>query len=731
MRPLFPAAAFAVSLLAMIAGPPRALAAAPTWDYVYFPDTLPEDAPAGAWGTDHDPGQEPTLVGGRLSFNPNSNAKFYYRDDTLDPNFPTSTLTFEWKSETMDAGYYDMGVYGGHADATDLIFDGFVSGQQVLEYFAFYNSGYEDLPVALGKGAHTYRIVKHLSRADLYIDGELRSTRPTNGLPLYEIYLHVASFYEDPPYYTALWDHVAYTRGAYTPAELPSPARGGSDTEPPAAVADLRGVSASTNTVTLAWTAPGDDADTGTATSYDVRFTTTGPITADAEFNAATQADGEPAPQAAGSAQTFTLAGLAPGTTYYFALKTADEANNASALSNSPAARTQGGLELAALSPVNQDATVTKPLATALTVKVTEAGVPKSSVTVRWEFVGFPTGTAGQMLLEAVGFASTATVGAREGLTNADGEAAVSLKLGNLTGVYIVSATVMGAAPVQFRATGKVFLGIALSMPSISPLLRDGVVRAGNKLDVTVTAFGVGGATDTVTNYPVILRSTSMALSGGHDHEEGHRPAGVFVVGGSTVTSGITGADGRFAAVYRSSWTGGFEVVTASAAADAMVVSTSTIIPVKVIDQDGFDLVDIATLPLPFLRLTGNTGTTSYKKCLGRPIRHASNHWTSAETLSRAAGALIEFNNETGIRVGVNDMSLSSGGLFDICGNWRPGHACHRDGNSIDIDKSGLSKAQIAKLTAKMRKHGGERVKEPSLHYQFRGRENCFGAGGL
>lgn len=98
-------------------------------------------------------------------------------------------------------------------------------------------------------------------------------------------------------------------------------------------------VSALTDTtVTLAWTAVGDDSLTGTATTYDVRWSTS-PITATgwASANAAT---GEPAPAAPGSAQSFTVTGLSRQVTYYFAAKVADEAGNWSALSNVPSVTT-------------------------------------------------------------------------------------------------------------------------------------------------------------------------------------------------------------------------------------------------------------------------------------------------------------------------------------------------------------------------------------------------------
>ena len=84
--------------------------------------------------------------------------------------------------------------------------------------------------------------------------------------------------------------------------------------------------------VTLRWTAPGDDGSVGTAAQYDVRYSTSA-ITAN-NWNSATQVTGEPAPKVAGSAESFTINSLTANTTYYFAVKTADEATNWSGLSN-------------------------------------------------------------------------------------------------------------------------------------------------------------------------------------------------------------------------------------------------------------------------------------------------------------------------------------------------------------------------------------------------------------
>ena len=118
-----------------------------------------------------------------------------------------------------------------------------------------------------------------------------------------------------------------YVTVNYTPA----------DTTAPSAVTLATGTLTDTS-IQLTWTAPGDDAGSGTASTYDIRYSTSA-ITA-GNWGSATQVSGEPAPQAASSSESFTVTGLDPNTTYYFAIKTADEVPNWSAISNSPSATT-------------------------------------------------------------------------------------------------------------------------------------------------------------------------------------------------------------------------------------------------------------------------------------------------------------------------------------------------------------------------------------------------------
>ncbi|MEJ2720734.1 MAG: S8 family serine peptidase, partial [bacterium] len=112
------------------------------------------------------------------------------------------------------------------------------------------------------------------------------------------------------------------------------------DTIPPAEVTDLAAGGATSNSLTLTWTATGDDGYNWTADAYDVRYSLA-PIDG-SNFDTATEAAGEPEPGPPGSAEEFTVGGLTFGQTYYFALKVIDGRGNASDVSNSPSGTTLG-----------------------------------------------------------------------------------------------------------------------------------------------------------------------------------------------------------------------------------------------------------------------------------------------------------------------------------------------------------------------------------------------------
>jgi len=112
------------------------------------------------------------------------------------------------------------------------------------------------------------------------------------------------------------------------------------DSIPPSPISDLAVIGTEGSRITLSWIATGDDSNTGTASSYDVRYSLS-PIDS-INFNSATQTLGEPNPKPAGLPDTFMVRGLDFSTPYYFAIKALDEWGNSSGVSNSPSGTTLG-----------------------------------------------------------------------------------------------------------------------------------------------------------------------------------------------------------------------------------------------------------------------------------------------------------------------------------------------------------------------------------------------------
>jgi hypothetical protein len=85
-------------------------------------------------------------------------------------------------------------------------------------------------------------------------------------------------------------------------------------------------------TISISWTAPGDDSTFGRADHYAIKYSVT-PID-DSNWNQADSVADPPVPVDGGQPQTFLVTGLYPGAFYYLAIKTYDEAGNVSPISN-------------------------------------------------------------------------------------------------------------------------------------------------------------------------------------------------------------------------------------------------------------------------------------------------------------------------------------------------------------------------------------------------------------
>ncbi|MBN1559563.1 Ig-like domain-containing protein [candidate division KSB1 bacterium] len=114
-----------------------------------------------------------------------------------------------------------------------------------------------------------------------------------------------------------------------------------SDTTPPAKITTLAAGSPTSTSITLTWTAVGDDGNSGTAASYDIRRSKNN-ILSESDFANATKVAG-PSPKTAGASETFAVSGLEAATKYFFAIKAIDEASNAGIMSSSASATTLEG----------------------------------------------------------------------------------------------------------------------------------------------------------------------------------------------------------------------------------------------------------------------------------------------------------------------------------------------------------------------------------------------------
>lgn len=127
----------------------------------------------------------------------------------------------------------------------------------------------------------------------------------------------------------------ANTGGNYSSAEQGT--SGMKDIIPPSEVIDISVSVITDRSVTLNWTAPGDDNDNGRAKQYEIKYSTS-PITKE-NWDKVTHAI-IAEPKKAGNAESFSISNLEPNKNYYFAIKTKDEANNWSEISSLLVAKT-------------------------------------------------------------------------------------------------------------------------------------------------------------------------------------------------------------------------------------------------------------------------------------------------------------------------------------------------------------------------------------------------------
>jgi len=104
------------------------------------------------------------------------------------------------------------------------------------------------------------------------------------------------------------------------------------DSIPPSAITDFHVIDSAMNSVTLQWTATGFSADSGAASSYDIRYANF--VINAGNFSSAHRVSNVTKPMVAGTTESFTVSGLTAESTYWFAIKASDYFGNTSIISN-------------------------------------------------------------------------------------------------------------------------------------------------------------------------------------------------------------------------------------------------------------------------------------------------------------------------------------------------------------------------------------------------------------
>jgi hypothetical protein len=205
-----------------------------------------------------------------------------------------------------------------------------------------------------------------------------------------------------------------------------------------------------------------------------------------------------------------------------------------------------------------------------------------------------------------------------------------------------------------------------------------------NPSEVLPKIKGIAGKADIVATLlkPVPNKSCVVELSvmpedntGGHSHVGG-RPTGTLSSSRIEFSAGETGAK---QVKYNSGEVAGTEKIRAKLSGSDKYEE----FPIN-IRMPGLSSLGSSS----YYRLTGSSGTTSAGACPGHPIEHPDNHYGTHDTVENTISLAKDFYKNLKATLGVNDMSLEWGGLFDICGNWWSPHGWHRKGTSVDIDRS-------------------------------------------
>jgi hypothetical protein len=209
--------------------------------------------------------------------------------------------------------------------------------------------------------------------------------------------------------------------------------------------------------------------------------------------------------------------------------------------------------------------------------------------------------------------------------------------------------------------------GVVEAIPQAHP--SNALLGRVNRYNWTVFAYDVSTGSVVPFVDMVLQPLRHEANSGGHDHDSASRPKGdLSAYGGNTGPSGLdlniqyTSPEVAGKVFSDSSCTGpnGF------ACFPGQYYSFTTKVP---------SLVELGADPTYDL--------------IGSTVTHRSNHWGTASFLAKLRDAAtlyyLRYAGQASPRLAINDISLATGGLFDIGANWTRPHAEHRIGVVADL----------------------------------------------
>lgn len=240
-------------------------------------------------------------------------------------------------------------------------------------------------------------------------------------------------------------------------------------------------------------------------------------------------------------------------------------------------------------------------------------------------------------------------------------------------GVLFSQAYSLGLADNALSMAGGSFVNPSVDSPTGYPTAAPTI--AGGSETITLTSYDCG----VIPNVAFSIGREFIPGTGGHAHS-GTPP--LDAVSSLDSYSGTTDNTGHWSTTLHAGTIGATLNYTASTtnllgqsfSAQPLLIST------------GFAQLVDPGVPAPSddVRYTGNSSVTG--------LRHPSNHWGAPELHSFVRNVAAFYNTDADPAdqgsLGLNDMSIALGGVFDFQGTWVPPHFRHRFGTDCDIDRN-------------------------------------------